>query len=301
MNPRRKLMLLPALAAASALMWTSLGAISVAKGQERAVIIARAHSGALAPSATKTIFLLALGGDARKGNPTRTRMDAIQIVALDPVAKRASIVGIPRDSWVQAPGRGFGKITGVGTGGPELMVRTVENLSGCKFDYYTLTSFENFRLLVDQFGGIGFTVKERIYEKGGSNIDLHPGRQTLNGTQALAWARNRHNRPRGDFDRSFAQGELMVAALEEARADYAKDPGTSLRNLGILRRNLTLNIPLDEALRLGLIALKIKPADVTNIVLDGASATENGASIVRISSTGMNQLRDICSDGLLGN
>ncbi|MFA5891441.1 MAG: LCP family protein [Actinomycetota bacterium] len=294
-------MLLPAIAAASALVWTSFGAINVASGKERAVIIARAHSGALAPSATKTIYLLALGGDARKGNPTKTRMDAIQIVALDPIAKKASIVGIPRDAWVEAPGRGFSKITSVGVAGPEVMVRTVEKLSGCKFDYYTLTSFENFRILVDQFGGIGFTVKERIYEKGGSNIDLQAGRQTLDGKQALAWSRNRHNRPRGDFDRSFAQGELMIAALEEARADYAKDAGTALRNLGVLRRNLTLNIPLDEALHLGLIAMQVKPSDVSHIVVDGASATENGASIVRISPTGMNQLRDVCADGQLGN
>ncbi|HVL33567.1 MAG TPA: LCP family protein, partial [Actinomycetota bacterium] len=187
-------------------------------------------------------------------------------------------------------------------GGPDLMIRTVERLSGCKFDYYTLTSFDGFERLVDQFGGISFVVDKRYFERGGSRIDLQPGRQVFKGKQALAWARNRKvGRPQGDFDRSRAQGDLLKAALTEARADYGKNPGLALRALGAMRRNLKMNIPLEESLKLGLLALRIDPAKVRTDVVDGENATEGGSSIVRITTAGKSELVDICSDGQLGS
>lgn len=301
MNPRGRLLSLLALGAAAAIAWTSLGVFDVAAGKDRPVLIARAHEGERAPSYSKPIFLLTLGGDARNGNPTHVRMDSIHIVAIDPVSMTASIVGIPRDSWVDLPGRGKDKINSAGYfGGPELMIKAVEKLSNCSFDYYTLTSFRNFTTLVDQFGGITLNVPRRMYEKGSSHINLFPGVQRLDGKQALAWSRNRHQRPRGDFDRSEAQGQLMVAALAEAQKDYGDDAGTSLRNLATLRKNLNLNIPLDEGLKLGLFALRIKPENVRNIVLDGGTGTSSGgASIVEITQKGLNQLQDVCTDGVL--
>lgn len=301
MTPTRRLLLFPAAGLVAALLWTSLGTVTAASGQEAQAIIARAHEGSHAPSFKEPIFLLMLGGDAHKGNPSNVRMDSIHIVGIDPVSKKASLVGIPRDSYVDIPGRGKGKITGAGLGGPEVMVRTMENLSGCKFDYYTLTNFEGFRKLVDEIGGIEFNVEERIYEKGGSNIDLQPGRQTFDGVDALAWARNRKNRPGGDFDRSFEQGQLMIAALEEAKRDYETRPGWSLRALASMRKHLKMDIPLEEALKLGMLSLSFEPEDVTNIVADGEVGTAGSASIVRITQTGLNQLADVCADGVLGN
>lgn len=301
MISRRRFLALGATGLAAAVTWTSLGTFSVASGKEKPITIARAHTGERSPSFDKPIFLLMLGGDARRGNPQRVRADAIHLVGIDPVARKASIVGVPRDSYVDVPGRGKQKINAATYfGGPDLMVKAVERLSGCRFDYYTLTSFSGFRNLVDEFGGITIDVKRRLFETRFSKINLSPGVQTLKGADALAYARARHVRPRGDFDRSVAQGELMVGALGDARKNYAAKPGTALRDLAVLRRHLTMNIPLDEALKLGLIALKIKPEDVTNIVVDGASETVPGAgSIVTISQLGRNQLVDVCTDGLL--
>lgn len=302
MTSRGKLASIGALGVIGALLWTSVGTLESAQGQEKPAVIRRAHTGTLAPTFDEPIFILMLGGDARKGNPERVRMDSIHIVAIDVKNKTGSILGIPRDSYVPIPGRGSNKINSAGYfGGPELMVRTVEGISGCRFDYYTLTNFEGFQKAVDLFGGITFDVKKRIFERGGSRINLFPGTQVFNGKVALAWARNRHNRPRGDFDRSLEQGNLMVAALGEARADYAKNPGIALRALSAMRRNVKMDIPLEEALKLGLAALRIDTGAVSNQVLDGENANEGGASVVKITKAGNNQFVDICSDGQLGS
>jgi anionic cell wall polymer biosynthesis LytR-Cps2A-Psr (LCP) family protein len=171
-----------------------------------------------------------------------------------------------------------------------------------------MTSFQGFRGeagsdkggFVNQMGGITLNVpKPGLSER--VPVPVKAGRNVLSGAQALSWSRNRHERPRGDFDRSLAQGTLIVAALAEARSDYAENPGTVLRNLAVLRRNLRMNISIPEALKLGLFAMRIKPSNVTNQVIDGQVATAGDASVVKITSKGRSQLVDICSDGQLGS
>jgi polyisoprenyl-teichoic acid--peptidoglycan teichoic acid transferase len=297
----RRLLIFPAAGLAAAILWTTLGTFTVASGQQKSSVIARAHTGELTPSFTRPIFLLMLGGDARKGNPSNVRTDSIHIVAINPVTMRASILGIPRDSYVAIPGHGRNKINAAGQfGGPDLVIQTVENLAKCRFDYYTLTSFQNFVKLVNDFGGISVKVPFAIHNPCCEHLNVNAGVQRMSGRIALAYARNRHNRSRGDFDRSVAQGQLLVSALAEAKADYRKDAGTALRDLGAMLRNLKLNIPLLEAFKLGLLTLRISPRNVTNQVVDGGSKTISGAgSIVQISQKGLGQLSRICSTAQL--
>ena len=299
MTARTRLFVLSVLTTAlAALAWSLVGSVSVASAQKDGVI-ARAHEAAHVPSFEKPVFILMLGGDARSGNPSRVRMDAIQIVALDAKAQRAAIVGVPRDSYVEIPGRGLAKINSAGAfGGPELMIQTVERLTGCRFSYYTLTSFAGFRAVVDEFGGIPFDVRSAITDPF-ADLNVKRGNQRFGGAEALGWARSRKSRPRGDLDRSAAQADLMIAALKEARADYATDVSTPFRALGAMRRNLQMKIPLAEALRLGLAALRLDPANVTTRVVDAEIDSVAGQSIVRITEEGKRQFTDVCTDGRL--
>lgn len=325
MSPKRKLsLMIPGLLVSSALVWTAVGTIAPASGQTPSGFLARAHKGERAPSFTEPIFMLLMGGDSRRGNPSQQRVDSLHIVALvpadpaDPTSKpRASIVGIPRDSYVEIPGRGKNKINAASYfGGPNLMRDTVEGISGCDFDYTMLTAFDGFRGkvrkvngefrklatgLIDDFGGVDFTVPAGGLVDKSAHADMRAGKQHFYGSDALAWSRARKARPRGDFDRSLAQGTLMTAVLAEARKDYADNPGTALRNLAVLRKHVKLDIPLGEALKLGLFSMKIAPSRVRNIVVDGFATTEDGSSIVKITQTGLNQLQDVCFDGVLGN
>ena len=304
MTARKKLLWFPVAGIVAALIWTTVGTFEAASGQEQKTVIARAHKAEHSPNYTQPIFILMLGGDAREGNPLDVRTDSIHIVAIDPVSHKASILGIPRDTYITIPGHGNAKINEAEhDGGPELAVQTVEDLTKCHFSYYTLTSFRNFEKIVDDFGGIDFTSPESLHEPCCSHADFNQGQAYhLDGEKALSYARNRHNRQAGDFDRSLAQGRLIVAALAQQRKNSANSPGTFLRALGAMYRNLRLNIPITEAVKLGLTALKIKPQNVTNEVMNGGTKTISGAgSIVTISAEGRNQFVDICSDGQLNN
>jgi LCP family protein required for cell wall assembly len=303
MSARRKLLIFPIAGVIAGLLWTAVGTFQAASGQTQKIVINRAHKGEHAPDYKGTIFILMLGGDARNGNPTDVRTDSIHIVAINPVTHKASILGIPRDTYVTIPGHGKAKINEAEhDGGPSLAIQTVENLTACHFNYYTLLSFRNFVRIVNEFGGIQFTSPESIHESCCSHANFNKGQHyDLNGEQALSYARNRHNRQAGDFDRSLAQGRLIIAALAQQRSNSSNDPGTLLRALGAMYRNLHLNIPITEAVKLGLTALKIKPSSVINEVMSGGTATVNGASIVTISAKGRNQFVDICGDGQLEN
>jgi LCP family protein required for cell wall assembly len=303
MSSRRKLLLFPAAGLVAALLWTTLGSFASASGQTNKTVIARAHAGEFAPSYTQPIFILMLGGDARSGNSSQVRTDSIHIVAIVPGTLHASILGIPRDSYVAIPGNGSNKINSAEyLGGPTLTIKTVENLTGCHFSYYTLTSFEGFQKVVNDFGGLTLKVTENTPFDHFSHYNFRPGvTYKMNGAQALAFARDRHTRPAGDFDRSLAQGKLIAAALAQQQANTKKDPGTLLRAMGAMYRNIRVNIPITEAFKLGLFVLKINPANVTNEVMKGGLGSAGGASIVTVGAPARNQFVDICSDGQFGS
>lgn len=295
-----RLLALPAALAAAAAAWTSLGTFSSASGQEKPIVIQRAHAGSHRPAFHKAVFVLVLGTDARRGNPRGGRNDSIHIVAVDPATKRGSIVGIPRDSYVPLAGGGRGKINSAL--GPERMLATVENLSGCRFDYFMQTSFNGFRDLVNDFGGLPLDVPRRVVDVF-ANAYIQPGRQTLSGAQALGFARTRKTglTPRGDFDRSLNQGTLMIAALAKARQQVQAFPGRVLHYLAIMRKNVRMSISVPEALRLGLLALQVKSEDVTNEVIDGSGGNVGGASVVLMTERGRSLLADVCADGLISS
>jgi len=295
--------LIAGLTAATASIWVGLGAVLPARSQQPAITIRTKIRGTdRPPSLDAPVFLLVLGGDAREENPENSRMDAIHIVGIDPTTGRAGILGIPRDAWVPLPGRGYEKINAASAyGGLDLMVETVEALSGCTFDHTVLVNFQGFRNVVNGMGGVTMDIPERLFERGASGIDLQPGRQLLNGKQALAWNRLRKGsaRPFGDFSRSQAQNDFLVAALREARRDFTRSPGSLLRLLSTFRSNVAHDLDLTSMLRLGQAFLALEPRNVRTDVVDGSLGFVEGISIVQITREGQEQFVDLCGDGAL--
>lgn len=305
MRRRRTLLAFPAMLAASALLWSSFGQFSSAGGQEEPIEIHRAHEGAHRPVPGRPVFILAIGSDAREKRGediSKARADSLHIIALDPRSRKASIVGIPRDSYVPIPGRGRNKINAaLFFGGPKLMVRAIEQLSGCSFDYYMLIGFEGFKKLVKDFGGVPVDVPTRMVDDS-AHIDLQPGEQTLSAPDALGFARSRKTAatPQGDFNRSEHQGLLLLGALRKAREELRDQPGLILKYLALVMRTVETDIPLSEALELGLLASTIDAGDVKNTVTPGETRTIAGAgSIVDLSSRATTLMRDACDDGVI--
>ena len=155
---------------------------------------------------------LATGGEVGDG-----RTDTILLVHVPgPFSGQpATMVSIPRDSYVEIPGWGMDKINvAFAEGGPALLAQTVEQSTGLRLDHYAEIGFGGFGGVVDALGGVTLCLPEPINDPL-AGIDLPAGCQVLDGPNALGYVRTRAT-PRADLDRMLHQREFMSAMLQRA-------------------------------------------------------------------------------------
>ena len=248
------------------------------------------------------LFILVIGSDARPGQMVgRTRADSIHIVGVDPRSGRGTVFGIPRDSWVPIPGWGADKINAaLVRGGPELLVDTVERVSGIRMDGYVLTGFRGFEGMVDAIGGIRVHIPYPIHDVL-ADARFQRGPRLLDGANALAFSRARHDVPRGDFSRSFNQGTVLVAALATLRQQADRAPAALAPWVAAGARILRTNLALDDLFELALAATTFDPSRIRNVVASGHTGTIAGKSVVVLDASAHAAFRDLARDGVLGS
>jgi len=261
--------------------------------------------GAFAPGlpSNAPLFILVIGSDARPGrSATNARADSIHIVGVNPRLGLVSILGIPRDSWVSIPGSGTNKINAaLALGGPELLVRTVEQVSGIHIDAFVLTGFVGFERLVDAVGGIDVKIPYPI-DDSAAGADFRAGPEHLNRSEALAFARARHDVPAGDFSRSFNQGRLIIAALATLRRQVANGRQAALLPWVLAgSRSLQTDLSLSQIFELLLAAPAFEPSRVRNEVASGSGTTIGGLSVVVLGERARALFRDLRGDAVLGD
>lgn len=261
----------------------------------------RAARFAPGPARSRPLFVLVIGSDARPGQlVTATRADSLHIVSVNPRLGRGAIVGIPRDSYVPIPGHGVSKINAsLFYGGPDLVVRTVEQLTGVHIDAYLLTGFDGFHRVMDAIGGVDLRVPYAMDDRN-SGAHFRPGRTHLNGREALAFSRDRHDAPGGDLGRSLNQGRVLLATLQRLRAAFAADPARLLPWIVGASRFIRSDLSLTQTTELLLAASTFEPGRIRNTVVYGSGATANGQSIVRLGAAAYAVFRDVRHDGVLG-
>jgi LCP family protein required for cell wall assembly len=241
-------------------------------------------------------FFLVIGSDARPGQDlTRSRADSLHIVAVDPLTRKGTIIGLPRDSWVNVPGHGKRKInSALALGGPDLMVKTVRELTGFPISYYAVTAFEGIVKIANTLKGVEVKVPYRMDDRY-SGARFEPGWHHMNGEQVLAFSRARHGVPGGDLGRSENQGRIIVHTLEKLRAS-TKDESGIRKWLGILYENARLDMSMADAVRLGVLARQIVPNDLRNVVAQGSPGSASGQSVVFLSDSAYALFRDVGAD-----
>nr|WP_235849589.1 LCP family protein [Mycolicibacterium doricum] len=155
---------------------------------------------------------LATGGDVGNG-----RTDTILVVHLPRLTSSApaTMVSIPRDSYVPIPGYGEDKINAAfALGGAPLLAQTVEQATGLRLDHYAEVGFDGFASVVDAVGGVTMCPAEPMSDPL-AGIDLPAGCQELDGRNALGFVRTRAT-PRADLDRMTHQREFVSALLHRA-------------------------------------------------------------------------------------
>lgn len=186
--------------------------------------------------------ILLLGVDSRSGDTT-SRSDTIILASIDPNMNRVALVSIPRDTKISGSAvGGMDKINAANVvGGPELAVDKVEELLDEKIDYYIEADFEGFKKIIDKLGGVTINVDQRMY-KPSEGIDLQPGVQTLDGSDALAFVRFR-GYTMGDIERTAHQQEFLKALGQELLkpSTLVKLPSLVTAVQGDIKTNLGLS------------------------------------------------------------
>ncbi len=232
------------------------------------------------------IFVLVIGNDARSGNPNSVRADAIHIVGIDTKTLKGGILNFPRDSWVPIPGYGTRRINeALPYGGPPLLAKTLEKMTGIRLDYWVMTGFEGFQAIVRKIGGVRLRIPFHIYDPTGSGANLKKGMQPMGARKSLAYVRTRHSFPRGDIDRTGNQALYLLAMLRELRRQVDASPAALLRWLAATRQHTRHDIPAPELFRLGVLASQVKPRSVRSVTVPVSTGTAGAASVVFISSS----------------
>ncbi|MEU6081404.1 LCP family protein [Streptomyces sp. NPDC047108] len=188
------------------------------------------------PSGEGTNYLI-VGSDSRDGLSSDDRKNlktgtaegrrTDSMILMHTGAEGTTMMSLPRDSWVTIPGylrpetgkhvpKGKNKLNAsFSIGGPELLVRTVELNTGLKIDHYAEIGFAGFVNIVDSVGGVDVCLDRDVKDKK-SGADLKKGCQTLNGKNALAFVRQRHQEAEGDLGRSQNQQKFLAALAKKA-------------------------------------------------------------------------------------
>ncbi|GAA2191472.1 LCP family protein [Streptomyces tricolor] len=153
--------------------------------------------------------------------------DTMMIVHISEDRERATVVSLPRDSYADMPahvdqnsGRRHGphpvKLNAAyAEGGPQLTIRTVENMTHVKIDHYLEVDFTSFMRTVDVLGGVKVCTPTPLKDKY-TGLDLAPGTHTLLGGQALQYVRARHLDGASDLGRMKRQQRFLAALLDKA-------------------------------------------------------------------------------------
>ncbi|MEO7804874.1 MAG: LCP family protein [Actinomycetota bacterium] len=234
------------------------------------------------PEVGGPVFILVLGSDARNAGPDggRGRCDAIHLVGINPTTKSGSILNFPRDSYVDVPGHGMQRInTSCFYGGPDLMVKTMTQLTNIPIHYYVITEFSHFRAITEELGGVEVDIPYPMNDPVGSGAQFAAGPHLLSGEEALRFNRNRHDTPNGDFSRTANQATFMLASLKKFRTE-TQDLSRMFDYFRVARRHTLITVPLNEMLRLGFLAQQIDPGAIQSIVINGSTGKAGDASVV---------------------
>ncbi|GGL34109.1 LCP family protein [Planomonospora parontospora] len=247
------------------------------------------------PADTPGTNWLLVGSDSREGltkaqrrklatgSSVGRRTDTMMLLHIPDGDGRPTLVSLPRDSYVPIDGHGSDKLNAAyaySDGGPKLLAKTVEQVSGLRIDNYMEIGFGGFVGIVDAIGGVEIDVKQNIKDPK-AGINLKKGVQTLDGGTALGYVRTRATGAIPDFDRTQRQRQFFSAVVKKAAS-----PGVLLNPF----TSVPLAFSATDSVAVGtetgsfdLLSLALAMGDnpVTTVVPIGSLPTIGGQSVVK--------------------
>ncbi|HET8604297.1 MAG TPA: LCP family protein [Marmoricola sp.] len=205
--------------------------------------------------AKQAVNILVLGTDRRSRVPTTgkharasdwvygaQRSDTIMVLHIDGDRRGASVISIPRDSWVDIPGYGHAKINAAFSwAGPSLAVRTVEALTGVRIDHVAVVDWAGFGALTNALGGVEVDVPNTVRDPS-EHVTWTAGWHRLDGSRALDYVRMREGLPGGDFDRIHRQQYFLHQVLRTTlRGSLWAHPLRTFHLVDVLTRHMSVD------------------------------------------------------------
>ncbi len=206
-----------------------------------------------------TNTILILGIDRAFENTAIGRSDTNILLSVNTLSAEVKGISIPRDLWVKIPNYGENRINAAhyfGEGeapgnGIILAMDTLEFNFQIRPDYYLRIQLEKFPLVIDALGGIDITLTE-------TTAGYAPGTHHLDGTQALAFVRDRSGTD--DFFR-MAQGQIFLQAFLQKLlrpSGWIRIPNLIIAGLEVV----DTNIPIWQQPRLILALLRASQGNI---------------------------------------
>jgi LCP family protein required for cell wall assembly len=210
--------------------------------------------------------------------------DTMMIVHVPADGSKATLISLPRDSYVKIKGHGMNKLNAAyvdgynaasgtadqkRTAGADLLINTVTNLTGLTINHYIQVSLMGFYDISNAIGGVTVNMCHSVDDtvahnksiglSGGSGLVLSKGKHTIEGVQALEFVRQRENLPNGDLDRVRRQQYFLTAAFRKVASVGI------IFKLKALGSAITRNIYLDPGLNLLGLATQMENLSANNI------------------------------------
>lgn len=219
---------------------------------------------------TEPFTILLLGVDSEYdglANNAAFNGDSIMLISFNPKTLSATVFSIPRDTYVPIAcnNNKKHKINSAAAYGTKCMIDTIQNLTDITIDYFVKINFKGVVNLVDALDGIDVFIDEPDFKKNGSidckgmvceqnssrqfgehTVYIKPGNQHLNGEQALAYARNRHQWALSDFKRVEHQQAIVTAIANKAKT--IRNINTFYKVLNAVSNNMDTNMETNQML-----------------------------------------------------
>jgi LCP family protein required for cell wall assembly len=259
------------------------------------------------PAATAGTNILLVGVDDGKGvdldkmlkgtwQPGVFRSDAIMVVHLSEDGSDAQLISIPRDSYVPVEGYGKTKINAAFSfGGPSLLGRTVEGVTGLRIDHIAVADFAGFKGITTAVGGVLVYIPRDIVDPRFNHVFWKQGWQKIEGDQALEYVRARYGLPKGDFDRVQRHQNMMRAIFQSVSSmSILANPFAVTDLVDEIARHLAVDSGLTQGTMRSLAfnGLNLGPADVSYATAPytGTATVSGAGSIVRLDMKGTRAL-----------
>ncbi|MGW0589920.1 LCP family protein [Streptosporangium sp. NPDC002607] len=247
------------------------------------------------PADTPGTNWLLVGSDSREGltaaqrkklatgKAVGRRTDTMMLLHIPDGDGRPTLVSLPRDSYVPIDGHGSDKLNAAYAfqdGGPKLLAKTVEKVTGLRLDHYMEIGFGGFVGIVDAIGGVEIDVKQAIKDPK-AGINLKKGLQLMDGGTALGYVRTRATGAIPDFDRTQRQRQFFSAVVKKAASPGVLiNPFTSVPLALSAADSVSVG---EETGAFDLLSLGLAMGDnpVTTVVPVGSLPTINGQAVVK--------------------